>query len=135
MLVKGQLVFTFLFNILIIILARPDTDTRFFTWKPEYMETEFDSLEDTITGENDSAHDLVDHNFERTEEKKKDYSNSNSFPAEQLVQKTKLLKACFKIMQLHILDRIHLSPCFIFLVLRGRYSQEVSSSNPCCSPR
>ena len=57
------------------------------------METDFDSLEDTLTEENDPAHDLVDHNYERTEEKKKDYSNS--FP-EHLVQKTKLLKACFK---------------------------------------
>lgn len=99
MLVKGQLVFIFLINVLIINFARPDTDTRFFTWKPEYMETDFDSLEDTISGENNPAHDIVDHNygFTRTEEKKKekleqDYSNSDP---EKLVQKTKLLKACF----------------------------------------
>ena len=106
--IKGHLVSIFLAIILIINVAepKPNTDTRFFTWRPEYMETEFDSPEDTSTGEDDPDHDhdhdhlVHEFGFASKEENNKeksgqDYSISNSSP-EQLIQKTKLLKECYK---------------------------------------
>ena len=70
------------------------------------METEFDSPEDTSTGEDDPDHDhdhdhlVHEFGFASKEENNKeksgqDYSISNSSP-EQLIQKTKLLKECYK---------------------------------------
>ena len=106
--IKGHFVSIFLAIILIINVAepKPNTDTRFFTWRPEYMETEFDSPEDTSTGEDDPDHDhdhdhlVHEFGFASKEENNKeksgqDYSISNSSP-EQLIQKTKLLKECYK---------------------------------------
>ena len=111
---KGHLVLIFIAIILIINVAeqKPNTDTRFFTWRPEYMETEFDSPEDTSAGEDDPDHDHdhahVVHEFgfaskeENNKEKSgQDYSNSNP---EQLIPKTKLLKECFKNVLLYYLS-------------------------------
>ena len=104
---KSHLVSIFLAIILIINVAeqKPNTDTRFFTWRPEYLETEFDSPEDTSVGEDDPDHDhdhdhlVHEFGFASKEENNKeksgqDYSNSN--PDSILIQKTKLLKECYK---------------------------------------
>ena len=104
---KSHLVSIFLAIILIINVAeqKPNTDTRFFTWRPEYMETEFDSPEDTSVGEDDPDHDhdhdhlVHEFGFASKEQNNKeksgqDYSNSN--PDSILIQKTKLLKECYK---------------------------------------
>ena len=69
------------------------------------METEFDSPEDTSVGEDDPDHDhdhdhlVHEFGFASKEENNKeksgqDYSNSN--PDSILIQKTKLLKECYK---------------------------------------
>ena len=113
---KGHLVSIFLAIILIINVAeqKPNTDTRFFTWRPEYMETEFDSPEDTSAGEDDPDHDhdhdhlVHESGFASNKENNKeisgqDYSNSNSNP-EQFIQKRKLLKERFKNALLHYLS-------------------------------
>ena len=111
---KGHLVLIFLAIVLIINVAeqKPNTDTRFFTWRPEYMETEFDSPEDTSVGEDDPDHDHdhdhVVHEFgfaskeENNKEKSgQDYSDSNP---EQLIYKRQLLKERFKNALLHYLS-------------------------------
>ena len=113
---KGHLVLIFLAIVLIINVAeqKPNTDTRFFTWRPEYMETEFDSPEDTSAGEDDPDHDhdhdhlVHESGFASNKENNKeisgqDYSNSNSNP-EQFIQKRKLLKERFKNALLHYLS-------------------------------
>ena len=74
MLVRVHFVFLLVTNVL-------NEPNRFFSWKPEYMETDFDSLEDTRIEE--SIQGIS----------RKDYSND--YPDKQpvqWVQRTKLLK-------------------------------------------
>ena len=82
MLVRVHFVFLLVTNVLIINYAQCTSEpNRFFSWKPEYMETDFDSLEDTRIEE--SIQGIS----------RKDYSND--YPDKQpvqWVQRTKLLK-------------------------------------------
>ena len=111
MIVTGHLVLIFFTLIINIAQQSPNTDTRFFSWGPEYMETDFDSLEDRITDEKKQEfHDFL---VKEMEENRKisgnDYDNSRNDKSllssieekkqenyknspEQMVQKEKLLK-------------------------------------------
>ena len=82
--VKVHFVLILVTNVLIINDARCSNEPKDeeFTWKPEYMETDFDYLEDTRTNENKPGISGQDY-------------DGNDYPDEQSVQwvqKTKLLK-------------------------------------------
>ena len=81
--VKVHFVLILVTNVLIINDARCSNEPKDeeFTWKPEYMETDFDSLENTRTKENEQGISGQDYG--------NDYPDVQSI---QWVQRTKLLE-------------------------------------------